>query len=93
MEILFYMPHPFFVLFRKHFCPNCGGVLKRIRMERITASGTLEAKQLCEYHGVYPFNRGDFKIAWYVFECNQCSRSYSINKMYKLYKDGKRKNR
>ena len=90
MEYHLVVRHPFFVFFRKHHCPACGELMQRHKMKRTMTGGTLEAKQLCEDHHVFPEGGKDILIMWYVFECRHCDLQYSVNKLFEMEKRRKK---
>ena len=95
MEIVFRIPHPFFVFFRKQVCPTCGEPLERTKVKRTVIYGTLEAEQVCKHYGFWPQDSKRYDtviLMCYVFVCNRCVRDFSINTLYKRHKERKKQN-
>ena len=73
--------NPFFVYFKKHYCPCCGNRLMRQKVSEVIHSDSEEAKN-------YDFSAGDFssavgniKFIWTEFQCDACSKTFSINEI------------
>ena len=71
---------PFWVRFKKHYCPNCKGLLTTTKVSKIVNSKSDEAKN-------YDFSSGDtymignIKFIWTEFQCDACSKTFSINEI------------
>ena len=74
---------PFFVYFKKHYCPVCNNRLLLQRVSKIIHSDSEEAKN-------YDFEAGDInvkgnmKFTHIEFICPVCQRNYTVNEI----KDG-----
>ena len=85
---------PFFVNFKKHFCPVCGEELKKTKVSKIVNSQSEEAK---DYDFSSPggdgFMLGNVKFIWTEFFCTKCSKHYSISDIYQAEKGIRKANR
>jgi predicted RNA-binding Zn-ribbon protein involved in translation (DUF1610 family) len=72
---------PFYVNFKKHFCPVCHDRLGKTKVSRIVNSKSEEAKD-------YDFSdlSGNIKFTWTEFKCPGCGRQYRIEEMKKIEK-------
>ena len=74
--------HPFFVYFRKHFCPNCGNKLQREKVTVLVHSASEEAKN-------YDFDIADTTVKGYAkfihleFLCPVCDKNYTVREAKK----------
>ena len=68
---------PFFVYFKKHYCPYCGDRLVRQKVSEIIHSDSEKAKE-------YDFEIADINVKGNVrfthieFHCPNCQKNYSI---------------
>ena len=80
--------NPFFVYFKKHYCPCCGNRLVRQKVSKVIHSDSEEAKN-------YDFEVADITVNGYMkfthieFHCPSCQKNYSINET----KENEHKNR
>ncbi len=74
---------PFFVRFKKHYCPDCGQKLDVIKVSKIVNSRSPEAKHF-DFHNVDNYMVGDVKFVWDEFECPECKIRFSIEAMKKI---------
>ncbi len=71
---------PFWVRFKKHYCPVCKNLLAATKVSKIVNSKSEEAKN-------YDFSSGDtymignIKFIWNEFHCPACSKSYSMQEI------------
>lgn len=78
-----YDANPFYVYFKKHFCPKCNGRLKTIYKKKVINSSSFEAKN-------YDFQVGDTKYTGDVefriklFYCPICGLEISFRDMKEI---------
>ena len=71
---------PFWVRFKKHYCPTCMNLLTTTKVSRIVNSNSEEAKD-------YDFSSGDtymignIKFIWTEFLCTACGKTYSLQEI------------
>ena len=75
---------PFF-LRKKHYCPNCHGVLVKNKREKIVDSCSEEAKNY-DFSMADTFLHGTIKFITYYFNCPECKSIYEIRELKKLEK-------
>ena len=72
--------NPFFVYFRKHYCPCCGGRLTRQKVSMIVHSDSEQAKN-------YDFEiaditvKGNMKFTHIAFFCPNCQKQYTVKEI------------
>ena len=71
----------------KHFCPNCNGKLKTIKMSKIVNFKSPEAEKFDFRFGsgdhVMVVN-GDVKFIWKEFECPNCRKHFTVEELKKI---------
>lgn len=75
--------NPFYVNFKKHYCPNCKIKLRRIKVSKIVNSKSEEAKNF-DFEFGNSFMIGNVKFVWIEFQCPMCMRRISIDKMMQI---------
>ena len=71
---------PFWVRFKKHYCPTCLNLLTTTNVSKIVNSNSEEAKD-------YDFSSGDtymignIKFIWTEFLCTSCGKTYSLQEI------------
>lgn len=75
---------PFYVNFKKHFCPDCNVLLHTVKMSRIVHPGSPEAEKFDLHITGGPHFIGKVKVVWTEFECPQCAQRISIERMKKI---------
>ena len=71
---------PFWVRFKKHYCPTCMNLLTTTKVSKIVNSNSEEAKD-------YDFSSGDtymignIKFIWTEFLCTACGKTYSLQEI------------
>ena len=71
---------PFWVRFKKHYCPTCMNLLTTTKVSKIVNSNSEEAKD-------YDFSSGDtymignIKFIWTEFLCATCGKTYSLQEI------------
>ncbi len=71
---------PFFVYFKKHYCPCCGQKLVRKKVTQVVSSRSDEAKN-------FNFNvsdisvKGDVSFTHIEFFCPSCEKQYTVKEI------------
>jgi ribosomal protein L37AE/L43A len=81
---------PFFVLFKKHFCPLCDEIMFHKRVERTAEAGSPEAKE----YAIGPPDVsmfGTVKFSIIVFVCSNCDEEFTVRAMIRYEKANKAK--
>ena len=79
---------PFWVRFKKHYCPTCMNLLTTTKVSKIVNSNSEEAKD-------YDFSSGDtymignIKFIWTAFLCAACDKTYSLQEIRENEKKAK----
>ncbi len=71
---------PFFVNFKKHYCPKCGNRLKKIKAHKIVDAKSPEASSF-DFHTLDNYMYGKVKFIWTEFQCPRCKFIYTIDKL------------
>ena len=71
---------PFFMNWKKHFCPVCGEKLKKIKVSRIVNSKSEEAKDF-DFSSGDVYMIGNVKFIWTEFSCIKCNKNYSVKEI------------
>lgn len=74
---------PFFVNFRKHYCPDCHVILRKVKISKIVNSNSPEAENF-DFHMVDNYMIGDVKFIWTEFQCPNCKRNITITEMRQI---------
>ena len=69
--------NPFFVYFKKHYCPGCNNRLLRQKVSKIIHSDSEEAKNY-DFEVADITVKGNMKFTHIEFHCPSCQRNYSI---------------
>lgn len=77
--------NPFFVNCKKHYCINCGKLLKKVKVSKIVNSNSPEAK-FFDFHTVDNFMIGNVKFIWTEFLCSNCKKQFTIDEMRRIEK-------
>ena len=75
-----YDTNPFYVHFKKHFCPKCGTKLKLQYISKIVNSKSQEAKNYDFSIGDTYFI-GDVEFRTRYFYCSKCQLNFSFQEM------------
>ena len=70
---------PFYLL-RKHYCPLCSELLTRKRNEVIVNSKSKEAENY-DFTGFKMLLMGNVMFITFYYECEKCSKEYSIDEL------------
>ena len=65
---------PVGMIFKKHYCSNCGARLEKERTHRVV---TKDDKDYYQYHEVGTYPRRDYDVYSYRFKCTECNRRIS----------------
>lgn len=76
---------PFYVHWKKHFCPACNERLRIIKVSRIINSKSEEAKDY-NFHTLDNYMIGNVKFVWKEFQCPKCKRQFTIDEMKQIEK-------
>lgn len=78
--------NPFYVNFKKHYCPNCGVALEKIKISKIVNSKSEEARNF-EFEFGESYMIGNVKFIWDEFQCPICKKRISIDEMKRIEKE------
>jgi predicted RNA-binding Zn-ribbon protein involved in translation (DUF1610 family) len=79
--------NPFYVNLKKHYCPNCGRLMHKIKLSRIINSQSSEAGNF-DFHNVDNYMVGNVKFIWTEFKCSKCENQLTIDSMRRINKKG-----
>ncbi len=77
---------PFFVFFKKHYCPCCGSKLSVKQISRVVHSRSEESKDF-DFSSGDTYMIGNVKFTWDVFYCESCNIEYTVQEMKRLEAD------
>ncbi len=77
--------NPFYVIFKKHYCIDCGELMSKIEVSKIVNSNSPEAKDF-DFHTVDNYMIGDVKFIWTEFQCPKCKKQFTIDEMKRIEK-------
>lgn len=80
---------PFYVNWKKHYCPDCNNMLSKTMISKIVNSRSPEAKDF-DFHTLDNYMVGDVQFIWTEFLCPNCGKQISIKEMKKIEKDIKK---
>ena len=80
--------NPFWLRFKKHYCPNCMKLLTTAKESKIVNSKSEEAKNFDFLLGD-TYLVGNIKFIWTEFKCTACNKAYSTNKIRDIEKKAK----
>lgn len=74
-----------YVVFKKHYCPDCNQKLKTVKVSKTLDYNSPEAKD-------YDFTFGEFnqftakrmKFVWKEFECPKCQRHFTVKELKRI---------
>lgn len=75
---------PFYVKFKKHFCPKCKVLLHTVKVSRIVHPGTSDAQEFDLSSISGPGFIGKVKVVWTEFECPKCNQRITIERMKEI---------
>lgn len=76
-----YFNNDIFYMMKKHYCPDCKALLKKVKVSRIVNSKSPEAKNF-DFSDV----DGNVKFVWKEFECSECKRHITVSEMREIEK-------
>jgi hypothetical protein len=77
--------NPFYLRFKKHFCPICNELLSPIKVSNVVNSESKEAKEF-DFALSDGYMIGNIKFIWNEFSCKTCNKNYSVNEIKKTEK-------
>jgi len=85
-----YSANPFYVHFKKHYCPQCDGVMKIKYKSKIVNSNSPEAQF---YDFKIPDSKlmGDVEFRTSFFHCEKCAYEITFDEMKNLEKEKSKK--
>ncbi len=82
----------FYVNFKKHYCPDCHELLRKVKVSKIINSKSMEAREF-DFSAVDTYMIGNVKFIWTEFHCNVCNTNITIKEMKKIEKELKNKSK
>ena len=79
---------PFWVRFKKHYCPLCKGLLTTTKVSKVVNSKSEESKDY-DFSTADGYLVGNVKFIWIGFRCDTCGKSFSIQEIRKNEKNTK----
>ena len=67
-----------YFLFRKKFCPKCGGIMKKEKHFEVVDGSVFNGRSVCHY-----VNGRKVKHYVYRFTCNKCGSSFTLSELAK----------
>ncbi len=83
--------NPFYLNFKKHYCANCGALVKKVKVSKMLNSDSLETDHF-DFAGLEYYRIGqNAKFIWTELQCPSCKRQYTIQEMQRIenYKENK----
>ena len=74
-----------FYMMKKHYCPDCKSLLKKIKVSRIINNRSPEAKNF-DFEFSDSWISGKIKFIWKEFECPECKRHITVKEMKEIEK-------
>ena len=74
---------PFYVRFRKHYCPKCNLLLDVVKESKIVYPESGETVDF-SFSARSPRPMGPVKVIWNEFECPSCKDHFSIEQMKQI---------
>jgi rRNA maturation endonuclease Nob1 len=71
---------PFFVYFKKHYCPYCGNKLARKKASEIIHSNSDAAKNY-DFEVADITVQGNMKFTHIVFSCDACQKIFTVKEL------------
>ncbi len=75
----------FYTVFKKHYCPQCGLKMMRMKNSKIVNSKSPEAKNY-DFSLGDSYMVGDVEFIWKEFYCPKCEKHISVEEMRKIEK-------
>ena len=74
---------PCYMSMKKHYCPNCNTLLRKIKVTKILHSSSPEAMDFnCQT--IETYMAGNVKFIWVEFKCPSCEKQFTINEMKRI---------
>jgi Zn-finger nucleic acid-binding protein len=80
---------PFWLRYRKHYCPQCHGILEKIEVSKIVNWKSEEAKEF-DFSSFEGSMIGNVKFIWDELRCPACNVNFKIEEIFQLEKETKR---
>ena len=80
-----YFSNDVFYMMKKHYCPVCNILLKKVKVSRVVNSKSPEAKKF-DFSAVDGWMYGNVKFIWKEFECPECKRHITVREMKEIEK-------
>ena len=77
--------NPFYINFKKHYCPNCKAALEKVKVSKIVNSKSEEARSI-DFEFGESFMIGNVKFIWIEFQCPICRIRFPIDEMKRIEK-------
>lgn len=68
---------PFFVYFKRHYCPICGQILLRKKVSKVVHSDSEEAKDY-NFEIADNYVKGNVRFSHIEFFCPACQKYYTV---------------
>ncbi len=81
-----YFNNDVFYLMKKHHCPVCNILLKKVKVSRVVNSKSSEAKNF-DFSGVDGWMWENIKFIWKEFACPNCKRHITVKEMKEIEKN------
>ena len=75
---------PYYVNFKKHYCPKCKELLGKVTESRVLHEGSDMLMELKEYMPSRNRPIGTVKYIWTEFRCPKCGRQFTVNTMKRV---------
>ena len=72
--------NPFFVYFKKHYCPCCGNRLVRQKVSKVIHSDSEEAKNY-DFEVADITVKGNMKFTHIVLSCDACKKTFTVKEL------------
>ena len=72
--------NPFFVYFKKHYCPCCGNRLVRKKVSEVIHSDSKEAKNY-DFEVADITVKGNMKFTHIVLSCDTCKKTFTVKEL------------
>ena len=80
--------NPFWVRFKKHCCPACGGLLTATKVSKVVNSGSEEAKDY-DFSSADTHMIGNIRFIRTAFRCDACDKVFSIREIREIERSKK----
>ena len=79
---------PFWVRFKKHYCPDCMALLTTATVSKVVNSKSAEAENF-DFSSGDTYLTGNIKFIWTEFKCTACGHTFSVNEIRSSEKKSK----